>query len=411
MSLGRPLRFCMITTFYPPYNFGGDGIFVHRLANELAQRGHQVDVIHSIEAFNLGNGNAGVQGYDNHPNVTVHGLSSPLGFISPLATQQTGVPVFHAAAIQQILQKGFDVIHYHNVSLVGGPRVLRYGQGIKLYTTHEYWLVCPTHILFRYNRAPCVQPHCLLCSLIYRRPPQLWRYTGYLNSALKHVDRIIAPTRFAKEVQIRRGLRGPIIDLPNFAPAIELADLESPADPVLAQPYFLFVGRLEKIKGLQTLIPAFQNYNANLLIAGTGSYEPELRRLAAGNPRIHYLGRIDQAQLQSLYRRAIAVIVPSISYETFSLVMLEAYRQQTPTIVRNLGGLPEICEQSGGGISYNTQDDLVAAMDRLASEPATRREMGLRGYRAFQKKWTAEAHLERYLALVHEIADARGLTL
>jgi hypothetical protein len=35
----------MVTTFYPPYNFGGDGIYVHALSNELARRG-QVDVIH-----------------------------------------------------------------------------------------------------------------------------------------------------------------------------------------------------------------------------------------------------------------------------------------------------------------------------------------------------------------------------
>ena len=49
----NPLRFCMITTFYPPYNFGGDGIFVHRLSNELARRGHHVEVIHCIDAYHL----------------------------------------------------------------------------------------------------------------------------------------------------------------------------------------------------------------------------------------------------------------------------------------------------------------------------------------------------------------------
>jgi glycosyltransferase involved in cell wall biosynthesis len=370
-----------------------------------------VQVIHSIEAYRLGGGDTEGKVYTNHPNVIVHGLESRLGFVSPLATQQTGVPLFHSAAIQGILNKGFDVIHFHNISLVGGPAVLSYGQGIKLYTTHEYWLVCPTHILLRFNRAPCVQPHCLLCTVLHRRPPQLWRYTGFLKSALKHVDRIITPTRFAKEIQIRMGLRGPITPLPNFAPSVELADLDSPGDPMLSEPYFLFIGRLEKSKGLQTLFPAFQNYRARLLVAGSGNYENELRRLAAGNPRIQFLGRIDQSPLQSLYRRAIAVIVPSICYESFPLVMLEAYRQQTPTIVRNLGGMPEISEESGGGIVYNTQEDLVAAMDRLAAEPSTRMEMGMRGYKTLQQKWTAESHLERYSALIREIADARGLSL
>ncbi|HEY8723559.1 MAG TPA: hypothetical protein VIL92_06825, partial [Gaiellaceae bacterium] len=47
----RRLRFCLLTTFYPPYNFGGDGIFVQRLAGELVRRGHHVEVVHSVDAY------------------------------------------------------------------------------------------------------------------------------------------------------------------------------------------------------------------------------------------------------------------------------------------------------------------------------------------------------------------------
>jgi hypothetical protein len=53
VMIDRPLRFCMITTFYPPYNFGGDGVFVQRLSNELARRNHQVEVIHCIDTYRL----------------------------------------------------------------------------------------------------------------------------------------------------------------------------------------------------------------------------------------------------------------------------------------------------------------------------------------------------------------------
>jgi glycosyltransferase involved in cell wall biosynthesis len=49
--MDRPLRFCMITSFYPPYNYGGDGIYVHGLSNALAERGHQVHVIHCLDAY------------------------------------------------------------------------------------------------------------------------------------------------------------------------------------------------------------------------------------------------------------------------------------------------------------------------------------------------------------------------
>jgi glycosyltransferase involved in cell wall biosynthesis len=127
----RPLRFCMITTFYPPYHFGGDAVFVYRLSNELALRGHQVEVIHSVDAYRLLGGKPRGT-LDNHPNVKVHALQSRWGMLSPLSTLLTGIPLLERSRIQNILATGFDVIHYHNVSLVGGPKVLEYGKGIKL---------------------------------------------------------------------------------------------------------------------------------------------------------------------------------------------------------------------------------------------------------------------------------------
>ena len=53
------LSFCMVTTFYPPHNFGGDGIYVHRLSNELARRGHRVTVVSAPDAHVLLGGTAG----------------------------------------------------------------------------------------------------------------------------------------------------------------------------------------------------------------------------------------------------------------------------------------------------------------------------------------------------------------
>ena len=47
----RPLRFAFLTTFYPPYNFGGDGIGIERLAHGLVRAGHEVTVIHDADAY------------------------------------------------------------------------------------------------------------------------------------------------------------------------------------------------------------------------------------------------------------------------------------------------------------------------------------------------------------------------
>jgi hypothetical protein len=47
----RPLNFLHLTTFYPPYSFGGDAMYIYRLAHALGNAGHQVDVVHCIDAL------------------------------------------------------------------------------------------------------------------------------------------------------------------------------------------------------------------------------------------------------------------------------------------------------------------------------------------------------------------------
>ncbi len=399
----------MLTTFYPPYNFGGDGIFVQRLSNELARRGHQVEVIHCRDAYFAAGGQRPEPGEHNHPNITVHGLKSSFGSLSPLATQQTGLAFFKTAAMVRVLSQGFDVIHYHNVSLLGAG-ALAYGQAIKLYTMHEYWLICPTHVLFKFNRAACTEPHCFLCSLIHKRPPQWWRRGGLLEKAAKHIDIFLAPSHFSAHKHKEMGFDYPTVHLPLFVPPDPepFQVISKSADKPPSVPHFLFVGRLEKLKGVQTLIPIFQNYNgAELWIAGSGSYEWKLRNLAGSNARVRFLGKLSGDEMRQAYREALAVIVPSLCYETFGQVVVEAFSQRTPALVRNVGALPEIIDESGGGLTYNTDAELVAAMDALATNPALRQELAERGYQAYLRQWTPEVHLDRYLALVNKLRMAK----
>lgn len=268
-------------------------------------------------------------------------------------------------------------------------------------------------MLFKFDRAVCDEPSCLLCQMAYRRPPQWWRFTGLLKEAIKHVDAVISPSRFGRDIHHQRGLDAPIVHLPSFVPSSgnEPSASQSRVAKVPEQPYFLFVGRLEELKGLHTLIPVFRRYRkARLVIVGTGSYEPELRDLAQDDPVLHFLGRLSSQQLEDLYRHAVALILPSICYEMFSLVILEAFAQRTPVIVRNRGGMREVVEESGGGLTFDTEPELVAAMDRFLQDPSYRDQLGQRGHQAYLQKWTVEAHLERYFDLIRDIAATRAKT-
>lgn len=395
----------MVSTFYPPYSFGGDAMHIYRLSNELARRGHSVDVFHCEDSFLLLNKKAPTAEFSNHERVRVHRLKSRAGFMSPLLTQQTGVPILKSELKTALQNNRYDVIHYHNMSLIG-ITALAWGNAVKLYTTHEHWLICPMHVLWKFNREVCRTKSCFSCQLKGKRPPQFWRNTGLLEKKLRHVDCFLSPSRFTLNKHLEAGLDIPIRHMPYFLPTPKAA--RQPEKEKRARPFFLFVGRLEQIKGVQNLIPVFQNQTKyDLLIAGDGEYKEMLVSQADGCENIKFLGRLDQKALQTLYRSALAVLVPSICYETFGIIIIEAFSQKTPVIVNDLGALPEVVEDSGGGFVYKNQTELLAAMNKLAEDAALRDSLGEKGYRAFLKYWNEEAHLSQYLGVIESLQATR----
>ena len=249
----RPLKFLHLTTFYPPYSFGGDAMYIYRLAHALGDEGHEVDVVHCKDAYHLQHPGEPEVSFEEHPNVTRHELESGYGWLSPLLTQQTGEPYLKRAVIQGLLErKRYDVVHYHNMSLIG-PGTMRLepkgARAVKMYTTHEHWLICPTHVLYKFNQRPCEKPACLRCTLHAKRPPQLWRYTGLLERTARHVDQFVSPSRFTADMHAERGFLEPVAHLPYFIDRVD-EEWQRPAPRPHERPYFLFVGRLEVIKGL-----------------------------------------------------------------------------------------------------------------------------------------------------------------
>ena len=406
------LRFCFFTTFYPPFNFGGDGVVVERLARALVARGCEVTVVHDRDAYRAlrpGPDPAGPE--PDLPGLRVISLESRLGRLSLLFTHQFGRPVVHARRIRRILRDGdFDVLTFHNVSLIGGPGLLGLGGNTpKIYMAHEHWLVCPTHTLWRHKRELCTGRQCVRCTLRYRRLPQLWRWMGQIGRQSRHVDTFIAMSDFSRQKHREFGFDRPMEVLPCFLPpAPPVADGAGESSPH-TRPYFLYVGRLERLKGVDDVLTAFEQYaGADLLIAGDGDYGATLRRRASDNTRVVFLGRVEREPLDRYYRHAVALIVPSVCYETFGVITLEAFQHRTPVIARRLGPLPDIVNGAGGGELFDTCDELVSAMERLQADPARRRALGEAGFRAYETHYSENVVVPRFLELVGRAIDRAG---
>ena len=395
-----PLRFCMVTTFYPPRSFGGDAVAVQSLARALVRAGHDVTVICDDDAYRTLSGRRDATPVGSDEGVVVHRLRSALGAVAVGLTQQTGHPLVHRRTLKRLLDDGgFDVIHFHNVSLVGGPAALAYGDAVKLYTAHEHWLVCPTHVLWRHQVEPCTGRECVRCQLRYGRPPQLWRHTGLLERHLDEVDAFIAVSAFSRAKHHEFGFPRDMEVIPGF-----VHDPGQPARrrPAGAKPYFLFVGRIESLKGLDDVIDRFATFeDADLVIAGEGTERAALERRAAGIPRVRFVGLQSGHALSDLYSGARAVIASSRGFETFGMSVIEAYSRGVPVLARRLGSYLELVEGSGAGVTFADADELERGMRAMLADDERHARMGERAYAVFRESYSEDAVLPRYLDLVH----------
>jgi glycosyltransferase involved in cell wall biosynthesis len=406
------LKFALVSTFFGAHSFGGDAAYVDHLARALARRGHEVHVFHCADAFDSVRGRHPLRPYEPPPGVQIHTLRSPAGILSPIATQATGRPWFKASALREVLDDPTtDVVHFHNISLIGGPGVLHMGrQAVRLMTAHEHWLVCPMHLLWKFDQKPCDGPECIRCMIQGRRPPQLWRKGTAIAEGLQELDALVFPSRHTLDEHRRRGLGAPMVHLPYFLPDEWSGGLEDEDPDPSPRPYLAAAGRLVAMKGFQKLIPIMRFLpEADLRIAGTGPYEAHLRELAADLPNVHFEGLLSGPQLAKLFHGSRAVVVPSLFPETFGYVVAEAFAVRTPVVVHRGGGaIQETGEQSGGGLGYSTDAEMLLALRRMVHDDHLRDDLATRGFAVRRSEWSEAAHLDRYFDLIGAVASSRG---
>lgn len=399
----------MVTTFYPPYHFGGDATYVRALSQALVARGHDVTVVHCEDAFTI-NGDVGAVATASEDGVRVHRLKSKLGLLSPLITQQLGIPGLKSGELRRLLAEDFDVVHFHNISLIGGPGVLALSQApVTLYTLHEHWLLCATHIFWKNRTMPCDKRECIRCSLRSGIPPQLWRYGQHIERNLCNVDAFLAPSRYtasAHQAQL------PVEHKMQVLPLFSTLTPSAPAEQTAPSGRFLYVGRMVAAKGIAELIATFSKWpQFELDVVGEGELLPDLKREYGAFQNIHFRGAVQQQALVKYYTQATALIMPSLAPETFGLTVVEAFACGTPAIVRAAGGNREAVEDSSAGLLYESEEELLSALEYFSSDKDARELLGKRAKEAYNTQYTPDLHLERYLAIVESVQQSKVNTI
>ena len=185
-------------------------------------------------------------------------------------------------------------------------------------------------------------------------------------------------------------------------PAPDTVDVSRLDSLGLADPFVLYLGRIDPNKGCQTLIRHFLRYveggrPVQLVMAGPASMP------IPDHPRIRPLGFVDEAVREALLRRARALIMPS-PYESLSMVLLEAWNHGLPALVNaRCKVLRGQVERADGGLYYANAIEFIAGLDYLLDHPEAARQLGRQGLAYVDREYRWPIVMEKIDALLAQV--------
>lgn len=313
-----------------------------------------------------------------------------------------------------------DILHVHNIYHQISPSILPAAKrmGIKVVMhLHDYKVLCPNVRMHNaqgicercrggkyYN---CVRFRCIKNSRLKSFLGMIGMYLHHrvMRVYEKNVDLFIAPSQFMKKKAVEWGMDGRrIVVQPYFID-------ESSFRPEFSQgEYFLFYGRLEKEKGVMTLLNAIEKLppDIRLKIVGVGEeYNRIKERIRASGlaGRVELAGFKYGEELKDIIRGSRAVIVPSEWYEVTGIVNLEAEVLGKPVIAAHIGGINEVIKNKETGFLFQSgnADDLAQKMQLLWQDPELAIKMG-QSARKFTLKWfNKKNHIDNIINIYREV--------
>lgn len=309
-----------------------------------------------------------------------------------------------------------DVVHVHNFFPLVTPSVYDAcldAQVPAIQTLHNYRIACANALLLRNGQ---------ICELCMKHSPyQAVRYRCYRNSligsaAVAHMidshrkkttwrkaTKLIALTKFAKSRFIECGIpEEQLVVKPNFLPNPPSRDSVVSDRPGGA----LFVGRFSEEKGLATLLEGWKKLKIPLKIIGDGP----LREFVESNcrPNIEFLGSLSPSEVRQQMLAASFLIVPSIWYEGFPMVIAEAYAHGLPVVASRIGSLSElVSEETGNLFDAGNADALVDAALRTSESLLKSSELRANVRNVFDREYSEARNIEILNSIYNEAIKGR----
>ena len=320
----------------------------------------------------------------------------------------------HLSRVRKILMtEQPDIMHVHNTFPLLSPAIFYAARGSKtasVLTLHNYRLFCASAIPMRDNKP------CTLC-LDNKSAWSALKFGCYRHSRLatlplvvlialhrtmatwqKRVDAFISLTRFQGNKMISAGLAPDKVFIkPHF-----YSNPPSPLPWEKRTNTILFIGRLGHEKGIRFLIDAWEKWGSNsprLSIIGDGPLKNDLENMvkrAGLNSKISFYGQLPYQEVQQALAQSKLLILPSVCFEGFPMVIREAFSLGVAVAASNLGSMPCIINEGQDGILFNPGDsnNLLTVVQAAWKDQKQLVAMGNNARIEFEKKYTAKTNHE-----------------
>jgi len=399
----------VVNNIYPPIMAGGAELVVAWLSEGLAARGHRVTVVSTcgpeMEPYptEIVNGVTVIRFFPRNEywNFARSGQTPYRRALWHLRDAWNRDAGRRFRAILDAMPP--DLVHTHLIDGFSAAIWRRARQkGIPIvHTAHDYHLLCPRAFLLTRDWQICRRP-ALGC-----RAYRAW----HLHTA-REVDLFVSPSQFLLDHHRAAGLvAGQTAVVRNGVPLPRGVSRGTPS----GRPRILFLTRLTVEKGVRVVLQAVASLPATLdfelVIAGRGALENEVRAAAAADPRVRFLGYVTGEVKEALLTDSHFLLLPSLWYENAPVAVIEAAAYGLGVIGSRIGGVPELVRDGRTGVLFEPGD--VAGLARIIAELVSgRRTLGdLHGEsQALVEEHSVERMVDAYLGHYHRLLGRQPAT-
>ena len=353
------MKICLLNNLYHPYQRGGAETVVDLSAQELQRQGQDVFLITTKPPFNK----------EKNRKLSVYYLRSCYYYLSrlPLLFRM----IWHIwdmfnfknyFLIKRILEREKpDIIITHNLKGIGFLSLLaiKNTSAIHVHTLHDIQLLHPSGLL------------------IWGEEKKLHKFSARLymflvRKLIRSPNAVLSPSSWLLDMHVQK----------KFFPRSRKKVLPNPIPPGSKDReklnwdknffYFIYVGQLEKHKGILFLIDAFKQFQkrfpdkqTKLIVVGGGSLFKKAYKTSHPN-HIIFTGKKTATQVRGIMDEANCLIIPSWCYENSPTVIYEAIESGLPIIASELGGIPEIAQQGAAELfTPGKREELISQMKKI----------------------------------------------